>query len=91
MISTRLVLPKKVPLKQAIRVFSYLKIHKKTKLLLKSDNPQISSNRFKYHDWLNFCKDVEEYISLNIPQIRRLIMSSSIFVDTDLVEDKQLA
>ena len=88
MMSAHLALTSDGHLEQVIHMFGYLKSHKKFRLMFDSDHPQISLTRFKSYDWFKIYRDAKEGISGNMPEPRGLPMSTSAFVDTDLVGDK---
>ena len=50
--------------------------------------PIINSKLFKEYDWFNFYMDKKEVVRTNMPESRRHEVSISMFVDSDLSEDK---
>jgi len=88
LMSAHLALPRQGHLEQLYHVFGYLKCHKKFRLMFDCDHPQISANRFKSYDWVDFYKHAKEDIPPNMPEPRGLPMSTSVFEDADLAGDK---
>ena len=48
---------------------------------------KIYTNKFKYYDWQDFYRYVEEVIPLDVPEARELHVTLSLLVDTNLAGD----
>ena len=86
--SSHLALPRQGHLEQVIHIFGYLKRHPKLRLMFDSDHPKVNNSRFKSYDWFDFYRDAQEAIPLNMPEARGHHMSTSIFVDASLANNK---
>jgi hypothetical protein len=63
-------------LEQALRIFGYLKIHPKRKLVFVLAHPAINKNHLQKCDWTEFYRDASEAIPGNMPKPRGNCMST---------------
>ena len=53
-----------------LNIFSYLHINNNSRLDLDSTHPEIDHASFKNHKWVDFYVNVQEEITLNMPEPR---------------------
>ena len=68
MVSSYTAMPREGHLDHVIYMFSYLKAHHNSRLVLDPTYPDIDMDQFKRHNWKQFYGDVKELIPKNAPR-----------------------
>jgi hypothetical protein len=62
-----LAMPREGHLQQLYRMFGYLKLHPKRKIVFDLVHPKISKKMFVQHEWHDFYRDISEVIPGGMP------------------------
>ena len=76
-----LVLTSKRHLKQALHVLSYLKEHKKLRLMFDCGMSTVDGKLFKLYEWIDLYRHEMDPVPGNMPEARGLSVSISMFID----------
>ena len=82
MLSRYLACPRRGHLDQALHIFAYLKKHRRSKLVLDEEEPDLK-NEFVSADWTEYYPDAKEVVPPNAPQLRGKPVTTMCFVDAD--------
>ena len=87
MMSSYTAMPREGHLDHVIYMFSYLKTHHNSRLVLDPTYPEINIEQFKRHNRKKFYGDVKEIILLNAPKFlgKKFLIRS--YVDADFAGD----
>ena len=83
------MIPRDVHMDHVIYIFTYLKTHHKSRLVLDLSYPNIDMDDFKCQNGKKFDGDVEESIPLNVPKVIGSEFIVRAFVNADLADDSQ--
>ena len=87
MMSSYTALPREGHLDHVIYMFSYLKTHHNSRLVLDPTYPDINLDVFKRHNWKQFYGDVKELLPRNAPRSIGKEFIIRDFVDADFAGD----
>ena len=87
MMSSYTAMPREASLDHVIFMFSYLKTHHNSRLVLDTTYPDINMDDFEHCNWKQFYGDVKELIPNDVPRSigKEFIMQA--FVDADFAGD----
>lgn len=88
MLSSYVVSPRHGHYQEAMRVFSYLKIHHNARLVFDPTYPNINEEAFEKRDWSDFYPDMKDPLPDDAPKPLGLELLISAYVDADHAGDK---
>ena len=88
LLSSHLALPRVGHLQQVYHIFGYLDKAPRRRLFFDPVSPAISEQRFQQFDWVDFYRDAEEDIPLNMPEPRGREVGIHCFLDASHAADK---
>ena len=83
MSSHTVMMPREGHLDHFIFIFSYLKTHHNSRLVLDPTYPDIEMGQFKHHNWKQLYGNVKETITLNAPMFLGKEFLMMVYVDAD--------
>ena len=87
MLSSFLAMPREGHLQQVLHIFSYLKYHHNSRIVMDPTYPDIKVSDFPDYDWENHYHGYKEEIPNNVPEALGLEMVIRAFVDADHAGD----
>jgi hypothetical protein len=88
MLSSYLAQPREGHLDAVFRIFAYLKMHDRSKLVFDPSTPNIDAQRFIKYDWEDFYHGAKEAIPPNMPEPRGRTAEIHVLVDADHAGDR---
>jgi hypothetical protein len=88
MLSSYLAQPRVGHLDAVFRIFTYLKAHNSSKLVLDPSTPNIDERHFTTYDWEDFYRGAKQTIPPNMPEPRGRGVEIHCFVDADHAGDR---
>ena len=87
MMSSHTALPREGHLNHVIYIFSYLKSHHNSRLVLDPTYPHIDMSKFPWYNWKQFYGQVKELVPDNAPKPIGKEFIIRVFVDADFAGD----
>ena len=87
MMSSYTAMPREGHLAHVMYIFSYLKQHHNSRLVLDPTYPDIDMDKFPKYNWKQFYGDIKELIPNNVPRAIGLEFIIRAFVDADFAGD----
>ena len=80
--------PRKDHLNEPFHIFSYLKLHHKSKMIFDPGEPDINMPKFPWQDWKStlYDSDLKEILPDNMPQSRGKGFIMRAMVDSDIYD-----